>query len=212
MCPSALIHLLILIADDHPAVQYGLRAAVADVPDLVVIDAVASLTELLDRCRTRPPDVILLDVRLGGAEPDRVVTLIRGEFPDVRILMVSTDEAGDDLCRALDAGAAGTVSRSVAPEEHQEAIGAVHASSSWISADVAQQCQRYRAGVPLSEDELVCLRLLVAGKTDLEIAPVLQRPESYVRHCLRRIRQKLGARNQTEAVVRALRRGIVALD
>jgi DNA-binding NarL/FixJ family response regulator len=178
----------------------------------VVVDAVASPTELLDRCRTHPPDVILLDLRLGGAEPDRVVTLIRGEFPDIRILMVSTDEAGDGLCRALDAGAAGTVSRNVAPEELQEAIRAVHAGSSWISADVAEQCQRYRVETPLSEDELMCLRLLVAGKTDLEIAPALQRPESYVRHCLRGIRQKLGARNQTEAVVKALRRGIVPLD
>jgi DNA-binding NarL/FixJ family response regulator len=212
MCPSGLIHLLILIADDHPVAQYGLRAAVAGVPDFVVTDAVASLTELLDRCRTHSPDVLLLDLRLGGAEPGRVVTLIRGECPHVRILMVSTDEAGDDLCRALDAGAAGTVSRDVAPEELQEAIRAVHAGSAWISADVAEQCQRYRAGVPLSEDELMCLRLLVDGKTDLEIAPVLQRPESYVRDCLRRIRQKLGARNQTEAVVNALRRGIVPLE
>ena len=102
MRPAGLIHLL--IADDHPVVQYGLRAAVAGAPDIMVIDAVASLTELLDRCRTDPPDVILLDLRLGGAEPDQAVTLIRSECPAARILMLSTDEAGDDLCRALDAG------------------------------------------------------------------------------------------------------------
>jgi two-component system NarL family response regulator len=210
MRPPGLIH--ILIADDHPVVQYGLRAAVEGVPDIVVIDAVASLTELLDRCRTDHPDVILLDLRLGGAEPDQVVTLIRGECPAARILMVSTDEAGDDLCRALEAGAAGTVSRDVAREELREAIRAVAAGSPWIASDVAERCRRYRAGVPLSEDELACLRLLAAGKTYLEIAPLLQWPESRVRDCLRRTRQKLGARNQTDAVVTALRRGIVPLE
>jgi DNA-binding NarL/FixJ family response regulator len=210
MRPAGLIH--ILIADDHPVVQCGLRAAVAGAPDIVVVDAVPSLREVLDRCRTDPPDVILLDLRLGGAEPGQAVTRIRGECPPARILMVSTDEAGDDLCRALEAGAAGTVSRDVAREELQEAIRAVDAGSSWISADVADQCQRYRAGVPLSEDELACLRLLAAGKTHLEIAPLLQWPESYVRDCLRRTRQKLGARNQTDAVLTALRRGIVPLE
>jgi DNA-binding NarL/FixJ family response regulator len=210
MRPAGLIHLL--IADDHPVVQWGLRAAVAGVPDMVVVDAVASLTELLDRCRTDPPDVILLDLRLGGAEPDQAVTRIRGECPAARILMVSTDEAGDDLCRALDAGAAGTVSRDVAREELAEAIRAVDAGSPWVSSDVAERCKRCRAGVPLTEDELACLRLLAAGKTCPEIAPLLQWPECQVRDCLRRTRQKLGAKTPTEAVVTALRRGMVALD
>src|SRR3954452_3835739 len=158
MLPAGPIQLL--IADDHPVVQCGLRAAVAGAPDIVVIDAVASLTELLDRCRTDPPDVVLLDLRLGGAEADQAVTLIRNECPGARILMVSTDEAGDDLCQALDAGAVGTVTRDVTSEELQEAIRTVDAGSSWISSDVAEQCKRYRTGVPLSEDELACLRLL----------------------------------------------------
>jgi two-component system NarL family response regulator len=210
MRPAGLIH--ILIADDHPVVQCGLRAAVAGIPDMVVVDAVASLTELLDRCGTDPPDVILLDLRLGGAEPDQAVTRVRGECPAVRILIVSTDEAGDDLCRALDAGAAGAVSRDVAREELQEAIRALDAGSPWVSPEVAERCRRYRAAVPLTEDELACLRLLAAGKTYPEIAPLLQRPQSQVRDCLRRTRQKLGARNQTDAVVTALRRGIVPLE
>ena len=210
MRPAGQIH--IVIADDHPVVQYGLRAAVAGVPDIVVVDAVARLTEVLDRCRTEPPDVILLDLCLGGAEPQQAVTRIRGECPAARLLMVSTDEAGDDLCRALAAGAAGTVSRDVAPKELQAAIRAVAVGSAWISAAVAERCRSYRAGVPLTEDELACLRLLAAGKTSLEIAPLLQWPESYGRDCLRRTRQKLGARNQTDAVVTALRRGIVPLE
>src|SRR5260370_14869051 len=157
MRPAGLIHLL--IADDHPVVQYGLRAAVAGVPDIVVVDAVARLTEVLDRCRTEPPDVILLDLCLGGAEPQQAVTRIRGECPAARILMVSTDEAGDDLCRALAAGAAGTVSRDVAPKELQAAIRAVVAGSAWISAAVAAQCKRYRRGGPLTAPHLPVRRL-----------------------------------------------------
>src|SRR5437868_1925552 len=157
MRPAGLIHLL--IADDHPVVQCGLRATIAGEPDIVVVDAVASLTELLDRCRIDPPDVILLDLRLGGAEPDQAVTQIRSEYPAARILLVSTDEAGDDLCRALDAGAAGAVSRDVAREELREAVRAVNAGSPWISSEVAEQRRRYEASVPLSEDELACLRL-----------------------------------------------------
>src|SRR5437667_11505464 len=127
---------------------------------MVVVDAVASLSELLDLCRTDPPDLILLDLRLGSVEPAQAVTLICGECPAARLLMVSTDEAGDDLCRALAAGAAGTVSRDVAPKELLAAIRAVAAGSGWISAAVAAQCKRYRAGVPLTDDELACLRLL----------------------------------------------------
>jgi DNA-binding NarL/FixJ family response regulator len=179
MRPAGLIHLL--IAADHPVVQYGLRAAVAGVPDIVVVDAVASLTEVLDRCWTDPADVLLLDLRLGGAEPEQAVTRARGECPAGRILLVSTDEAGDDLCRALGAGAAGTVARDVAPEELQEAIRAVDAGSPGVSCEVTARCQRYRAAVPLTEDELACLRLLAAGKTSREIAPLLHRPASYGR-------------------------------
>src|SRR5260370_24042233 len=179
MRPAGLIHLL--IADDHPVVQYGLRAAVAGVPDIVVVDAVARLTEVLDRCRTEPPDVILLDLCLGGAEPDQAVTRIRGECRAARILLVSTDEAGDDLCRALDAGAAGAVSRDVAPEELVEAIRALDAGSPWVSSDVAERRRRYRAAVPLTEDELACLRLLAAGRTCPEIARPPQWPQSQVR-------------------------------
>src|SRR5207245_6784249 len=142
MRPAGLIHLL--IADDHPVVQLGLRAAVAGVPDLVVVDAVARRAEVLERCRSAPPDVILLDLCLDGAEPQQVVTRIRGECPAARLLMVSTDEAGDDLCRALAAGAAGTVSRDVAPKELLAAIRAVAAGSARISAAVAEPCKRYR--------------------------------------------------------------------
>ncbi len=107
MRPTRPIHLL--IADDHPVVQCGLRGAVEGVPDMVVVDAVASLTELLARCRTAPRDVILVDLRLGGVEPAQAVTQIRGACPAARILMVSSDEAGDALGRALDVGAAGSV-------------------------------------------------------------------------------------------------------
>jgi two-component system, NarL family, response regulator len=199
----------ILIVDDHPVVRHGLMAAVGDAQDMTVVGAVADLAQALDLCRSDLPDVILLDLRLPGTLPEDVVTQIREALPAGRILLLSTDEAGEDLCRALEAGAAGCVLRTAELEEMIDAIRAIHAEVLWLPPEIEERLRAYRTSVSLRNDELACLRLLAAGKTLPQIAAVLGWSERHVRDQMRRIQKTLGATNRTHALVTALQRGIV---
>jgi two-component system NarL family response regulator len=202
----------VLIVDDHPVVRHGLMAAVGRAQDMTVVGAVADLGQALDLCRSDPADVILLDLRLPGAPPEQGVTLLREALPSGRILLLSTDEAGEDLCRALEAGAAGCLLRTAELEEMVEAIRTIHAGAPWLSAAIEESCRAYRAAVNLCDNELACLRLLAAGKTLPQIAAVLGWSDQEVRDRMRQVRRKLGAKNQTQALVTALQRGIVPLE
>jgi DNA-binding NarL/FixJ family response regulator len=202
----------ILIVDDHPVVRQGLMAAIGRQPEMAVVGAVADLEQALDLCRSDPPDVILLDLRLPGTLPEAAVTQVRRGLPSGRILLLSTDEAGEDLCRALEAGAAGCLLRTAELEEMVEAIRAIHAGAVWLSPEIEERCRAYRTGVNLCDNELACLRLLAAGKTLPQIAAVLGWSEPEVRDRMRQVRRKLGAKNQTHALVIALQRGIVPLE
>ena len=201
----------VLIVDDHPVVRHGLMAALGTAPDITVVGAAADLGQALDLCRSDPPDVILLDLRLPGAPPDQAVTQIRDALPSGRILLLSTDEAGEDLCRALEAGAAGCLLRTAELEEMIEAIRTIHAGAPWLSPAIEEKCRAYRTGVNLCDNELACLRLLAAGKTLPQIAAVLGWSEREVRDRMRQVQRKLGAKNQTHALVTALQRGIVSV-
>jgi DNA-binding NarL/FixJ family response regulator len=202
----------ILIVDDHPVVRHGLLAAIGRQSDLAVVEAVADLGQALPLCRTDPPDVVLLDLRLPGVPPDQAVAQIRSAHPAGRILLMSTDEAGEELCRALEAGAAGCVLRTAELEEIVEAIRTLHNGTSYLPWEAAGQCHSYQTGLRLSEEELACLRPLAAGKNSQQIAAALGWSERQVRDRLRRIQSKLGARNETHMLVTALRRGIVSLE
>jgi two-component system, NarL family, response regulator len=202
----------VLIIDDHPVVRQGLMVSIGRRPEMTVVGAVADAGQGLDHCRTDRPDVILLDLRLPGTPPEDAVTQVHRAHPAGRILLLSTDEAGEDLCRALDAGAAGCLLRTAELEEMVEAIRAVHAGAPWLSAAIEESCRAYRAAVNLCDDELACLRLLAAGKTLPQIAAVQRRSERHVRDQMRRIQKTLGATNRTHALVTALQRGIVSLD
>jgi two-component system, NarL family, response regulator len=216
MRPADIISILII--DDHPVVRHGLRAALEREPDMAIIGAAAGLEDAIDLNPTSlsaavpAPDVVLLDLMLPGVAAEQAVTQIRRAHPVAHILLLSTDEAGDDLCRALEAGAAGCVPRDAELDQLAEAIRTVHTGATWIPALTAQRCREYHAGSRLSEEELMCLRLLATGKTRQEIAAAMGWSESHRRHRMRQIQRKLGAKSQTHALVTALQRGIVSVD
>src|SRR5262249_18906287 len=122
----------ILIVDDHPVVRRGWMAVLGRQPDMTVVGEAADLGTALHLCQNDPPDVILLALRLPGAHAEQAVAQIRAASPAGRILLLSTDEAGEDLCRALAAGAAGAVSRKAGPEEQIEAIRAIRCGAAWL--------------------------------------------------------------------------------
>ena len=181
-------------------------------PEIQVVEAVARLEEALELCRTDPPDVILLDLRLPDTPPERAVAQIRAAHPAGSILLLSTDEAGDDLCRALEAGAAGGVPRTAEPEELMEALRTIHNGASWLPPGIAERGLAYRAGARLDDDELACLRLRAAGNNRQQIAAALGWSEARVQQGMRRMQKKLDAKNETHMLVIAMQRGIVPLE
>jgi DNA-binding NarL/FixJ family response regulator len=204
--------LRILLVDDHPVVRHGLCAAIDRQPDMAVVGVAATLREALSLCRANPPDVLLLDLRLPDASAEQAVAQLHAAHPAARILLLGTDEAGEDLCRALETGAAGCVLRTAEMEEIVEAIRSTHGGAAWMPPEVAERWSAYRARTALHDAELVCLRLLAAGKNSPQIAGVLGWSERQVQARMRRIQKKLGARNETHMLVMALRLGIVSLE
>jgi DNA-binding NarL/FixJ family response regulator len=202
----------VLIVDDHPVVRHGLWAAIGRQPDMAVVGMAADLGQALPLCRTDPPEVILLDLRLPDVAPDQAVTQIRGAHPSGRILLLSTDEAGEELFRALEAGADGCVLRTAELEEIVGAIRGIHTGASWLPEEAAERWATCQADICLLGSELACLRLLAAGRNSRQIAAVLGRNERQVRDRMRRIQRKLGARSETHMLVLALRRGMVSLE
>jgi DNA-binding NarL/FixJ family response regulator len=206
------IRIRVLIVDDHPVVRLGLFSAIRQQPDMAVVATAADLMEALPLCRTNLPDVIILDIRLPGTPSHQAVLQIRSAHPAGRILLLSADEAGEELYQALEAGAAGCVERTTEMEELVNAIRIIHTGRLWLFSEALEQWKTYQEGVRLSETEQACLRLLAAGKNCMQIALALGRSERQVRYRLHRIQTKLGAKNETHMLVTALRRGIVSLE
>lgn len=202
----------VLIVDDHPVVCRGLMSVVGRQPDLVLVGAVPTLDQALQLCRTDPPDLILLDLRLPGTPSEQAVAQIQGSHRAARILLLSADEAGEDRYRALEAGAAGCVNRTVEPEELITAIRTVHAGEAWLASDDAEKYRTYRSGARLGDEELACLRLLAAGRNRRQIAAGLGWSERQVRDRMSGMQTKLGAQNETHMLVMALQQRIVALE
>lgn len=202
----------VLIVDDHPVVRLSLQATIDRQSDMTAVAAVGNLGQALLVSATDLPDVILLDLKLPDTPPEQAVTQIRQVNPAGRILLLSTDEAGEDLCRALDVGADGCVSRTAEMEEIVSAIRTVHAEKPWLSPEAAAQLGAYRVGARLTEEELAYLRLLVAGRNNQQIAAAVGWSECQVRSQMRRIQAKLQAKNETHMLITALRRGIVSLE
>ncbi len=202
----------ILIVDNHPVARLGLRAMIGGQPDMDLVAAVANLEQTLPLCRIERPNVILLDLNLPNTFPDQAVRQIRRADPSGRILLLSTDEAGANLCQALDAGAVGCVLRTAEGEEIIYAIRTLHVGKSWLSQETVKHWGNYRAGRHLSEEELACLRLLAAGKNTRQIGDAMGWSASLVRASIRRIQSKLDAYNPTHMLVKALRLGIVSVD
>ena len=204
--------LKIMLVDDHYLVRMGLRSIIALEPDMTVV-AEASTGEqaraLYRQCR---PDVTLMDLRLPGMNGSETVHEIRMEFPDARIMMISTYVGDEEIYGALQAGAMAYLVKTVQREELTAAIRKVAAGQRHIPAEVAARLADRVTRSQLSSRELEVLRLLVGGRRNREIAGALVISEGTVKLHVSSILGKLGAADRTEAVTVALQRGIVQLE
>jgi DNA-binding NarL/FixJ family response regulator len=201
----------ILAVDDHPVLRQGLAALLSNEPDMHLVAEATNGREAIEQYRLVRPDVTLLDIQMpemGGIE---AIVAIRAEFPQARIVVLTT-YAGDALAlRALKAGAQGYVLKGLLRKELLDTIRAVHRGQKKVSSDVAIQLAHHTTDDALSDREVQVLKLVAAGNSNKRIANHLSITEETAKGHVRSILAKLGASDRTHAVTVALTRGIIQL-
>jgi DNA-binding NarL/FixJ family response regulator len=204
--------LKIMLVDDHYLVRMGLASIIALEPDMTVCAQASTGEQAQMLFRTHRPDVTLMDLRLPGMNGSDTIQAIRHEFPDARIVMISTYVCDEEIYGALQAGAMAYLVKSVQREELIRAIRKAAAGQRHIPAEVAARLADRVTRSQLSGREIEVLRLLVGGRRNREIANALDITEGTVKLHVSSILGKLGASDRTEAVTVALQRGIVQLE
>jgi DNA-binding NarL/FixJ family response regulator len=204
--------LRLMLVDDHYLVRMGLASIIALEPDMTVCAEASSGEQACTLYRTHRPDVTLMDLRLPGMSGTETVRAIREEFPDARIVMISTYVCDEEIYGALHAGAMAYLVKSVQRDELIRAIRKAAAGQRHIPPEVATRLADRVTRSELSTRELDVLRLLVSGRRNREIATALDISEGTVKLHVSSILSKLGAADRTEAVTRALQHGIVQLE
>jgi two-component system, NarL family, response regulator len=201
----------ILAADDHPVIRQGIAGLIADEPGMTVVAEAANGREAIDQFRRHRPDVTLMDLQMPELNGIEAMTAIRAEFPEARIIVLTTYTGDVQVQRAIKAGASGYLLKSTLVNEMLAAIRAVHAGRKALSAEVSFDLADHSAQEALSPLEVRVLRLIANGHTNKEIAAKLSVTEEAVKSQVRNILSKLGTDDRTHAAVIGLKRGIIEL-
>jgi len=202
----------VLCVDDHPLMREGIAAMIRSQPDLQLVAEAASGGEAIRRHREHRPDVTLMDLRLPDMSGIDAVIAIRADSPDARVLVLTTFEGDVEIQRALRAGARGYLLKSMPPAELAAAIREVHAGRKRIPPAVAARLAEHLGEEDLTAREREVLERIAAGGRNREVGEELSISEETVKVHVKHIMEKLGARDRTEAVAIALRRGILHLE
>jgi DNA-binding NarL/FixJ family response regulator len=205
-------HITILSADDHPLIRSGLQAVISLESDMRMIAEAANGEEAIEMYREHRPDVVLMDLRMPVMDGLTAMTAILKEFPEARIVALTTYEGDDDIHRALSVGARGYLLKDMMRSELLRVIRTVHAGERAIPPAVAARLAEYTPRVELTPREREVLHLMAKGFGNREIARLLGRTESTMKVHVSNILEKLGATDRTEAVTLAMQRGILHLE
>ena len=201
----------ILCVDDHVVVRDGIGAILNLQPDMALAASASTGREALEQYRKIRPDITLMDLRLSDMSGFDAIRAIRAEFPNAKVVVLSSYEGDADIREAMDAGAHGYLAKGMVREELLDVIRAVHAGKRRIPAALAQTLAEHVSDDQLSPRELEVLRFVRDGKRNKEIAAELSVAEDTIKMHVRNLLSKLGASDRTEAVTIALRRGILHL-
>src|SRR5262245_23130467 len=201
----------ILAVDDHPLMREGTAAMIRSQADMLLVAEAANGSEALQRFREHQPDVTLMDIRLPDRSGIDTLIAIRSEFPEARILMLTTFEGDVEIQRSLQAGARGYLLKSMPPSELLAGIREVHAGRKRIPPEVAAQLAEHMGEEALTARELEVLQQVASGNRNRDIGERLFISEETVKVHIKHIMEKLGAKDRTEAVAIALRRGMIQL-
>jgi DNA-binding NarL/FixJ family response regulator len=207
MSASALIR--VLSVDDHPLLREGISAMIKSQTDMELVAEASTGREGLERFRQQRPDVTLMDLRLPDMSGIDAVTAIRAEFPDARIIILTTFEGDVEIQRALEAGARGYLLKSMPPRELLDGIRQVHAGKKRIPAEIVAHLAEHLSDEALTAREVEVLQQVAGGNRNRDIAERLFISEETVKVHVKHVMEKLGARDRTEAVAIAIQRGII---
>ncbi len=201
----------ILLADDHMAIRMGLMTAIGDAPDMEVVADVEDGAEAVEAYRRLRPDVVVLDLRMHGMTGVDTVRALRQEFSGARVLIYSNYARGEEVYQAIRAGASGIVVKEMALDRLLDAIRTVHRGEQYIPPQIASRIGE-RLLAHLSPREMEVLQLLAKGLSNKEIAAQLGLVVGTVKIHVANIFSKLGVSDRTQALVTAVKRGIIDID
>lgn len=197
--------------DDHPLLREGIVAIIDNQADMLVVAQAANGKDAIEQYRKHLPDVTLMDLRLPDTSGIEALIAIRTEFPEARVIMLTTFEGDVEIKRALEAGARGYLLKNMPPKELVEVIRQVHAGKKRIPPQLAAQLAEHMSDEALTEREVEVLGQIAGGNRNRDIAEQLFISEETVKVHIKHIMEKLGASDRTEAVAIGIRRGIIQL-
>jgi DNA-binding NarL/FixJ family response regulator len=201
----------ILTVDDHFLVRQGIAGLVAMHPEMTVVAEAENGREGVQQFRAHHPDVTLMDMQMPEMSGLDAIIAIRGEFPEARIIVLTTYDGDAQALRALKAGARAYLLKNALRRELLDAIRVVHAGRKALSPEVSSGLAEHAADDALTPAEIRVLKLIAEGNANKEIAALLSLSEETVKSQVRNMLSKLGAKDRTHAAMIGLKRGIIAL-
>jgi len=205
------VRIRVLSVDDHPLLREGISTLINSQPDMCIVGEAASAAEALVLYRDLRPDITLMDVRLPDKSGIDAMIAIRSEFPEARVVMLTTSEGDVEIQRALGAGAQGYILKTMPPKDLIEAIRIVHSGKKRIPPAIAAHLAEHYSDEDLTAREIEVLQQIAGGNRNRDIGERLFISEETVKVHIKHIMEKLGASDRTQAVAIALKRGIIHL-
>jgi len=199
----------ILSVDDHPLLRNGIAALVATQPDMCLVAEASNGREAIQQFRTHRPDITLMDLQMPEMNGLEALMAIRGEFPEARVIMLTTYSGDVQVMRSMQVGARAYLIKNLLDKELLGTIRAVHSGKKALSAEASYELAEHATDEALTPAEVEVLRLIAAGNANKQIAGQLSITEETVKGRVKNILAKLGANDRTHAAMIGVRRGII---